>query len=255
MTLSTTGLRYGAFGLLAGLAIAFFTMRPVAAPTPIAKPAATAEISNQELVDRFHRYYYQSSERTWSNMRWLGVPTLKMPLDMWIYQEILYEVKPDVLIECGTYNGGSALYFASMMDLIKKGRVITIDIEPKPNLPKHPRINYLLGSSISPEIVAKVRSLIKPGETVMVSLDSNHSKAHVLAELKTYADLVSVRSYLVVEDTNINGHPVYPEFGPGPMEALNEFLPDHKNFTIDKEREKFFVSFNPSGYLKKVSAK
>ena len=89
----------------------------------------------------------------------------------------------------------------------------------------------------------------------MVSLDSNHSKAHVLAELKTYAGLVSVGSYLVVEDTNINGHPVYPEFGPGPMEALNEFLPGHKNFVIDKEREKFFVSFNPSGYLKKVSAK
>ncbi len=133
---------------------------PATAPTPA---GGEIQISNQELVDRFHRYYYQSRDRTWNNMRWLGTPTLKMPLDMWIYQEILYEVKPDVLVECGTFNGGSALYFASMMDLIRKGRVVTIDIEAKPDLPKHPRIKYLLGSSTSPEIFAKVRSLIKLG--------------------------------------------------------------------------------------------
>ena len=249
------GLRYGAFGLLVGLAIPFFALRPATVPPPAAKPSGgEIQISNEELADRFHRYYYQSRDRTWNNMRWLGVPTLKMPLDMWIYQEMLYEIKPDVLLECGTFNGGSALYFASLMDLVKKGRVITIDIEAKPDMPKHPRINYLIGSSTSPEIFAQVRRLIKPGETVMVSLDSNHSKGHVLAELKTYADLVSVGSYLVVEDTNINGHPVLPEFGPGPMEALDEFLSENKNFVSDKDREKFLVTFNPRGYLKKVSA-
>lgn len=147
---------------------------------------------------------------------------------------------------------GSALYFASIMDLLGKGRVISIDINRHPGFPKHNRIEYLTGSSTSPEIAAQVRQRIKAGETVMVSLDSDHSKNHVLGELRTYGPMVTVGSYLVLEDTNINGHPVLPTFGLGPMEALDAFLGENRDFVIDKDREKFFLTFNPRGYLRKA---
>lgn len=240
----------GASGLLLGIGIQFLGMRSTA---PAQAPPAAPQISEQELVDRFHRLYYDNGGRTWGQTRWLGVTTQKMPLDMWIYQEMLYEIQPDFVIECGTFAGGSALYFASIMDLMGKGKVITIDINSNPKYPKHPRIQYLTGSSTSPEIVAQVRKMIRPGDKVMVSLDSDHSKNHVLGEMRAYSPLVNEGSYLVVEDTNINGHPVFPSFGPGPMEALDAFLAENKGFVIDKEREKFYVSFNPRGYLKRVS--
>lgn len=238
-----------------GLALAFLFMRPhspKAEPKTESKAAATSNTSDQEVIDRFHHLYYNNDGRTWSNTRWLGVLAQKTPLDFWIYQEILYEIKPDVLIECGTYSGGSALYFASIMDLLKKGRVLSIDIVRKPDFPEHPRIHYLTGSSVSKEMAARVQGMIKPGEVVMVSLDSDHARDHVLQELRTYSPMVTVGSYLVVEDTNINGHPVYPTFGPGPMEALDAFLATNSDFTSDREREKFFLTFNPKGYLKKL---
>src|ERR1035437_1517093 len=125
-------------------------------------------------VERFHRIYHDKSETTWDqNTRWLGTRIQKLPMDLHVYQELLWEAKPDVLLEMGTLNGGSALYFASIFDLMGHGRVITVDIERQPNLPAHPRIAYLLGSSTAPEIVRRIEALIKPGETVMAVLDSD----------------------------------------------------------------------------------
>ena len=212
--------------------------------------------SKQEknIVNQFHKLYYDSHifDKTWSNTFWLGIPTMKCPLDFWIYQEIIFKVKPDVIIECGTDRGGSALFLASMCDLADKGRIITMDIENKKEKPKHKRIKYLLGSSTSKEIVEKIKSLVKKGDKVMVILDSDHHKRHVLNELKIYNKFVTKGSYLIVEDTNINGHPVIPDFGPGPMEATEEFLRENKNFIVDKSKEKFYMTFNPKGYLQKI---
>lgn len=212
-------------------------------------PVVVRFISNQ-----FHKLYYHSPARPWLNTHWLGIPVLKCPLDVWIYQEIIHEIKPDVIIECGTYKGGSALFFAALCEFIKHGRVITIDIQEDAQRPKHERITYLLGSTIAPEIVAQVRALIKPNETVMAVLDSDHSMQYVLQEMKIYGELVTPGSYLIVEDTSINGHPVAPQYGPGPMEAVQVFLQENNSFVVDKTREKFFMSFNPNGYLKKVKA-
>lgn len=211
-------------------------------------PRVARAISNQ-----FHKLYYHSPSRPWLNTRWLGIPVLKCPLDVWIYQEIIHEIKPDVIIECGTYKGGSALFFAALCDCIKHGRVITIDIQEDAQRPAHERITYLLGSTIAPEIVKQVRALIQPNETVMAVLDSDHSMSYVLHEMKIYSELVTPDSYLIVEDTSINGHPVAPQYGPGPMEAVQAFLKENKAFFVDKSREKFFMSFNPSGYLKKIA--
>lgn len=207
---------------------------------------------SRTITHQFHKLYYHSPSRPWLNTHWLGIPMLKCPLDVWIYQEIIHEIKPDVIIECGTYKGGSALFFAALFDFMKHGRVITIDIQADPQRPKHERITYLLGSTVAPEVVAQVRALIQPNETVIAVLDSDHSQSYVLQEMKTYSPLVTPGSYLIVEDTSINGHPVAPQYGPGPMEAVAAFLKESNSFVIDKSREKFFMSFNPNGYLKKT---
>lgn len=200
----------------------------------------------------FHRLFHKYGDQTYQNTRWLGVRAQKCPLDMWVFQEILFETRPDVLLEMGTFQGGSALYFASIFDLLGRGRVITVDIEDFPGKPRHPRIEYLLGSSTSAGIAARVRSLVRPGEKVMVVLDSDHSREHVLQELHLYSGLVTPDCYLVVEDTHFNGHPILPKFGPGPMEALKTFLAESSDFRPDRSREKFLMTFNPSGYLKRM---
>ena len=208
----------------------------------------------KSIVDQFHRLYYDSSmfAKTWCNTFWFGIPITKCPLDLWIYQEIIFEVKPDIIVECGTENGGGALFLASMCDLVNNGKVLTIDIKDKEGRPEHGRITYLLGSSTSKEIVEKVRSLVGKDDRIMVILDSDHSKQHVLNELRIYSKFVTKGSYLIVEDTNINGHPVYTDFGPGPMEAVTEFLEENKDFVTDKSKEKLYLTFNPNGYLKKI---
>lgn len=212
----------------------------------------------REIADRFLRFYYDEAisgpvGKTWKNTYWLGVPILKCPFDMWVYQEILFELKPDIIIECGTAYGGSAFYLASMCDLIGHGHVITIDVDNTPTTRKeHQRITYLLGSSTSEDIVDRVKSFVVGKERILAILDSDHSKAHVLEEMRIYSHMVTIGSYMIVEDTMINGHPALPDFGPGPMEALDEFMLENHDFEIDTTREKFHVSFNPRGYLKKV---
>ena len=139
-----------------------------------------------------------------------------------------------------------------MCDIVKHGRIISIDIAHLKDRPMHDRITYLLGSSIAKETKEKIKSMIKPGEKVMVILDSNHTRDHVFEELKIYNEFVTKGNYLIVEDSNINSHPVFPEFGPGPMEAIHDFLKINNDFIIDKKQEKFFITFNPDGYLLKV---
>lgn len=154
----------------------------------------------KEVLDRFHKLYYDS--QTWGNTFWLGIQTLKCPLDLWIYQEIIFEQKPDIIIECGTANGGSALFLASICDLVNNGEIITIDIENKQNRPQHERIKYLVGSSTSEKIVDQIRKLISDKNRVMAILDSDHHKEHVLNELTIYSKFVTKGSYIIVEDTN-----------------------------------------------------
>lgn len=208
----------------------------------------------ENIIDQFHKLYYDSHlfGETWVNTFWLGIHIEKCPLDPWIYQEIIYAIKPDIIIECGTAYGGSALFLASICDLVNNGKVITIDIENREGRPEHKRIKYLLGSSTSEEIVDYVNKLIDDKDKVMVILDSDHHKEHVLNELRIYSKFITKGSYIIVEDTNVNGHPVVPSFGPGPMEAVKEFLKENKNFAIDKTKEKFLLTFNPNGYLKKI---
>jgi len=209
-------------------------------------------VFRQSVIDLFHYLYYNNRKRTWQNTYWMGVRVSKTPLDLWIYQEILWDVRPDVIIETGTLHGGSALYLASVCDLMNHGRIYTVDVMPRPGRPAHHRIEYIEGSSISGEVQEYLRTRIGPSEKVLVILDSDHASDHVLAELRIYSRFVTTGSYLIVEDTNVNGHPVFVDHGPGPMEAVDEFLRGNDDLTVDEAREKFFVSFNPRGYLRRV---
>lgn len=204
------------------------------------------------IAREWAKVYHRRINDTWLNTWFLGVRTVKLPADLWIYQEIIHEVQPDVIVETGTLDGGSAFYLARMFDLLGKGRVVTIDIEDQGGRPEHERITYVRGSSIDPAIVASVASGIDDGDTVMVILDSDHSRDHVLAELGVWAEFVSQGSYLIVEDGNVNGHPVLPRYGPGPTEAMEAWLPRHPEFVVDSSREKFMHSFNPGGYLRRA---
>jgi cephalosporin hydroxylase len=206
------------------------------------------------IVDAFHRLYYDGPEgqgRVHHRTTWMGVPCLKCPMDLWAYQEILAEVRPDLVVETGTHLGGSALFLAHMLDLLGAGEVVTIDVLGRPGRPVHPRIRYVTGSSADGALVDGLLRA-RPPEKRLVILDSDHSKAHVGRELALFAPFVSVGSYLIVEDSNVNGHPVLPDFGPGPSEAVEEFLATRGEFVADVSREKFLMTFNPGGYLKRI---
>lgn len=208
-------------------------------------------VDRRSLIDAFHRLYYESHDSTWARTYWRGVPVLKCPLDLWVYQEILTETRPDLIVETGTFGGGSAYYLANVCDLIGKGTIVTIDVDPQQGLPEHDRVTYVTGSSVDEEIVADLRRRAEGTQSVMVILDSDHRRDHVLRELELYSPLVTRGCYLIVEDTNINGHPVAPRFGPGPLEALTDFLAGNDDFEVDASREKLLLTFNPSGYLRR----
>ncbi len=208
-----------------------------------------------DLVTQFHKLYYDSHVfgKTWSNTYWMGHLVMKCPLDLWLYQEMIHTLRPDLIIETGTYDGGSALYFASLCELVGNGNVLTIDVAERPGRPTHNRITYLTASSTAQATLDIVKQAAKDAKVILVVLDSDHRKDHVLEELRLYGPLVTTGSFMVVEDSNLNGHPVWPEHGPGPMEALDVFMNGNTDFILDKEKEKFLLTFNPKGYLKKVS--
>jgi len=216
-----------------------------------------APLPDAEVVKRFNQVYFNSGviQRT----TWLGVRLGQNPCDLWTMQEIICEIQPDVIVETGTWLGGSALYYAMVQEhLHRGGKVVTIDLKDYglDRLAKFPayrkNVVFILGDSVAPETLDRVRAEIGPKAKVMVTLDSLHTKEHVLKELRLYSRFVSPGSYLVVQDTNIHGHPVHPNFPEGPMEALMEFLKGRDDFVIDSSREKLLLTFYPNGYLKRI---
>lgn len=196
--------------------------------------------------------------RIWDNLQFLGVPILKNPLDLWLVQQVIYEVRPDFIVETGTYRGGSALFWAHTLEGmgLRESKVLTVDIgdycqsAAAQSLWRR-YVEFFRDSSTSETLVRKIASRVK-GKKVIVALDSNHEAAHVLAELKAYGPMVSRGGYLIVEDTHLDGVPTQPEFGPGPFAATTEFLKTgaHRDFERDFSREGFGTSFNPGGWLR-----
>lgn len=205
-------------------------------------PPPTPPKTANEIIHDFHTLYYTNSKRTWENTFYNGIPIAKCPLDLWIYGEIIFETGPDLIIETGTWNGGSAHWLADHSD----AEVYTIDINDPGDRPPHDGVTYDHASSTDPEVVKRVQIL--PGTRVMVILDSDHSADHVYDELNLWAEWVTPGCYLIVEDTNVSGG------GNDAMRGLKNWLadPHHREmFETDREREKFFLTFNPDGYLRR----
>lgn len=218
------------------------------------------QLFHRELVKTKYAY----------NFKWFGIPVLQVPQDLQALQEIIWEVKPDLIIETGIAMGGSLMFNATMLTAlescgeIKNSKVIGIEINLYPKNKKailtHPlskKIIIIEGSSIDSKIIKEVEWLSR-SRKVLVCLDSNHTHEHVLAELRAYAPFVSVGSYIIVNDTGIEDLPrgttANRPWGKGnnPKTAVWEFLKENDNFVIDDIDKKLIMTGHPSGYLKRV---
>ncbi len=224
------------------------------------------------------------SRHKWAyNFSWLGRPAIQFPNDAWAMQELIWSIKPDLIIETGIAHGGSLIFSASMLaqlDLceaietdsimdpkVSKRKVLGIDIDIRPHnraaIEAHPmssRIQMIQGSSIAPEVISDVKALAKGYSRTLIFLDSNHTHEHVLSELQAYAPLTSVGSYCCVFDTLVEDMPsdMFPDrpWGPGnnPKTAVWEYLKSHPEFEIDKSiQHKLLITVAPDGYLKRIS--
>jgi cephalosporin hydroxylase len=224
---------------------------------------------NQSLKETALKFMIDSGENKYTyNFTWMGRPIIQYPQDILALQEIVWNVKPDLIIETGIAHGGSLIFNASMLELLGgDGQVLGIDIDirehnrieiEKSSMAK--RITMIEGSSIARDIIDKVRAFAKDKRTVMVILDSNHTHEHVLEEMKLYSGLVSLNSYLVVFDTVVEDVPADFDWrgrpwgkGNNPKTAVWEFLKTHKEFVIDAEiHNKLLITVAPDGYLKRV---
>jgi cephalosporin hydroxylase len=195
---------------------------------------------------------------------WLGVPIIQTPEDMILMQELIFKIQPDFIIETGIAHGGSLIYYASLLELLGKGKVIGIDIEIREHnrkvIEKHPmfkRIELIEESSISEETIEKIRKMVPKNCKVIVCLDSNHTKGHVLKELQLYHRFVSFGGYIVVFDTITSkmarlGTCNKMYINNSPKEAVENFLKVNNNFKIDKHYNRLYISYSPNGYLKRI---
>lgn len=205
------------------------------------------------------------------HFQWLGRPIVQYPQDILAMQEIIWEIKPDLIIETGIAHGGSLIFSASMLELVAactgvEGEVLGIDIDIREHnrkaIEQHPmssRIAMIQGSSIAPEVIAQTRAKAAEKKRILIFLDSNHTHDHVLSELEAYAAMTSIGSYCVVFDTVVEDMPkeMFPDrpWGPGnsPKTAVREFLNTHPEFEIDNSiQHKLLITVAPDGYLKRV---
>ena len=234
----------------------------------------------EEVHDLFSKTAFDEIAKLWVQLgwvrkysygfSWLGRPIIQLPDDMVRIQEAICEVQPDVIVETGIAHGGSLIYYAGLFEILGKGHVIGIDIEIRPHnrtaIETHPmfkRISMVEGSSIAPEVVAKVKSMIKSGDKVMLILDSNHSKEHVAAELEAYADIVTPGSYILSQDGVMKLVAGMPRTQPdwtwnNPISANAEFLAKHPEFELrlparpfDETMETPECSHHPVGWMRR----
>lgn len=192
-------------------------------------------------------------QRIMNDSKYLGIQTWKSPLDFWTYQELIHELKPDVIVEIGVNTGGSTLALAHLCDLVGRGRLIAVDLTHDAivdEVRQHPRIKLVEGDAC--KVFAKVQKLIKRRDQVLVIEDSSHTFDNTLGILETYAPLIKPGGYIIIED-GICHHGLDGGPSPGPYEAVEAFVNGHPNFEIDRSREGFVITWNPKGYLRRTA--
>ena len=221
---------------------AFRRSRPSDRKSPV--PEALAA----EFIDAFWH------SRAWETTTWLGLPVATPPTDLFVYQELVSRSRPDWIVDIGTGCGGRAAFLASICELLNHGSVVSVDPDLRDDVPHHSRIVYVTGTPHEDETVAKVRATVGNTATALVILGSaGSSRDDMVRQFDAYHDFVAVGSYVVMENTILNGHPVWPEFGPGPREAARACVRLHDGFIVDPTLEKYALTFNPRGYLKRVT--
>ena len=214
-------------------------------------PRAFDDLNMAPAGEAYVKWFHEAN--VWKDMTWHGVHTLKLPSDVWNYQEIIFERRVEHVIETGTRHGGAALFFAEALAARgARGPVVSIDVEPRANqVRQHAGIHFLVGDSAAPAMVERALALLPAGRgPLFLILDADHSRDHVLRELRAWVPRLRAGDYLVVEDTIVNGHPVRPEHGPGPMEAIRDYLEEAGGLLVhDRAREaKFGASFAARGH-------
>ena len=192
-------------------------------------------------------------ERIVTKTTYFGVPTIKGPIDFWIYQEVIFELKPDVIIEIGNRFGGGTLALAHLCDLLGHGHVIGLDITHQhiyPGVRNHPRVTLIEGDACSSFVT--VRELVPEDASVLVIEDSAHTYENTLNVLNTYSRLIKPGGYFIVED-GICHHGLEVGPHPGPYEAIDAFLDENPSFELDRSREAFLITWNPKGYIRRKS--
>jgi len=208
----------------------------------VAEENAVEGLSDMEI--QYYRYLHSFGNGI-REPRWRGTRVVKFPNDLILYAQVIFKRTPDFIIETGTHFGGSALFLGDMLQLIGGKKVITIDVSHKLNPPKHPMVEHILGSSIDPEIVERIRREVA-GAQVMVTLDSDHSTKHVLAELSAYQDIVSVGQYMVVEDCWTRRKKPY-----WPWYAVREFLKENRRYRRFNLEKQFIFAVTKDGWLRR----
>jgi cephalosporin hydroxylase len=196
---------------------------------------------------------YHQGTIVFERCTWMGTRMLKSPLDAWIHQEIIHETQPEVIVELGSAHGGSTLYLAHLLDLIGgEGAVVSVDIARERYTAEHERIEVVTGATADEHVIAQVRSLCE-GRRTMVIHDADHREPAVLEDLRNYAPLVSPGCYFVVEDgiADVIPHRMGGQREGGPLAAADRFLRESAEFERDHERERYLVTYNPGGYLRR----
>jgi cephalosporin hydroxylase len=215
--------------------------------------AAQARLEEQTLHTVFFLDLIARTEN-FGRLKWMGEHIWQNVLDLWTIQETIQEVKPSLLIECGTNRGGSALFYAHLFDLLGQGQVVTVDLEALHAI-RHPRVQFLIGSSVSEPIIQEINRVAAGMRgPIMVILDSHHSESHVRQEMETYAPLVTPGSFIMVQDGVIDVLPIFQHDRPGPLPAIHGFLQHHPEFEVDHARcQRFLLTHHPMGWLRRRS--
>jgi cephalosporin hydroxylase len=210
---------------------------------------ASAVLMPEDLRTAFVEAFWAGL--SWRNSKWLGRSLPNTPTDLLVLQELVVEVRPDWIVETGTRTGGRALFLASICDLLGHGSVVSIG-EAGPGRPEHARITYVQEPTYEERAFARVREITGEHPHGLVILGSMSGAPRLIREFEGYAPLVRPGSYVVVENTIVNGHPVWPGYGPGPAEAVRRILATHPDFVADTSLEKHGLTFNPGGFLRRV---